>query len=121
MRLLLVSANFRPAVGGIDRFTEVLATGLAGAGHDVTVLCCRKDGAPLHEAADGVRIERIRSSYALHRLLYLPYPAAGALVTSSARSGGSSRGPTSSTCRTPSTARRSRCSPRRSAGGRRAS
>ena len=74
VRLLLVSANFRPAVGGIDRFTEVLATGLAGAGHDVTVLCCRKDGAPLHEAADGVRIERIRSSYALHRLLYLPYP-----------------------------------------------
>ncbi len=74
VRVLLVSANFRPAVGGIDRFTEVLATGLAGAGHDVTVLCCRKDRAPLHETADGVRIERMHSSYLLHRLLYLPYP-----------------------------------------------
>ena len=84
MKVLLVSANFRPAVGGIDRFTEVLATGLAVAGHDVRVLCCRKDRAPLHEIADDVEIERIRSTYLLHRLMYLPYPLPEPLSAASA-------------------------------------
>ena len=31
MRVVLVSANYRPSVGGIERFTEVLGTGLAAA------------------------------------------------------------------------------------------
>ena len=52
------------------------------------MLCCRKDGARCTRRPTG-RIERIRSSYALHRLLYLPYPCRR-LVRSSVRSGGSS-------------------------------
>lgn len=74
MRILLVSANFRPSVGGIERFTEVLAAGLATRGHDVTVLCCRKDRAPLHEHAAGFRIVRLPATYVLHRALRIPYP-----------------------------------------------
>lgn len=74
MRILLVSANFRPSVGGIERFTEVLGAGLVARGHEVTVLCCRKDRAPLREQADGLRIVRIPATYALHRALRVPYP-----------------------------------------------
>ncbi len=74
MRILLVSANFRPSVGGIERFTEVLGAGLAARGHEVTVLCCRKNRAPLREQTDGLRIVRIPATYALHRALRVPYP-----------------------------------------------
>lgn len=74
MRVLLVSSNFRPRIGGIERFTEVLAGGLARRGHDVTVLCCRYDGAPLEEELDGFSVERIPATYAADRALNLPYP-----------------------------------------------
>lgn len=82
MRVLLVSANFRSSVGGIERFTEVLATGLAASGHEVTVLCCRKDRAPLSERSNGVEIVRIPATYVLHRALRVPnpIPAPGALL-----------------------------------------
>ena len=53
MRVPLVSANFRPAVGGIDRFTE-------GCWRPGSRARARRHGAllpegrrPLHEAADG--------------------------------------------------------------------
>ncbi len=74
MRVLLVSANFRPSVGGIERFTEVLGTGLAQRGHEVTVLCCRKDHAPRHETSDGTEVVRLPATYVLHRLFNVPYP-----------------------------------------------
>ena len=74
MRVLLVSANFRPHVGGIERFTEVLAEELAQRGHRVAVLCCRYRKAPLRQAAGGVSIVRLPSSYALERRLNVPYP-----------------------------------------------
>ncbi len=74
MRIVLVSSNFRPHVGGIERFTEVLAGGLADRGHEVKVVCCRDDRAPLHETLDGFEVERIRSSYVLFRRLNVPYP-----------------------------------------------
>jgi glycosyltransferase involved in cell wall biosynthesis len=74
VRILLVSANFSPHVGGIERFTEILATGLARRGHDVTVLCCRSGNAPVREDRDGFRVIRIRSSYVLERRVGLPYP-----------------------------------------------
>ncbi len=75
MRVLLASSNFRPAVGGIDRFTEVLGETLAGRGHEVTVVCCRRDDAPRSETtAAGVRVVRTPASYVLHRLRRIPYP-----------------------------------------------
>jgi phosphatidylinositol alpha-1,6-mannosyltransferase len=74
VRVLLVSANFRPRVGGIERFTEILAGGLAQRGHDVTVVCCRYGEAPLREELDGFQVERVPASYALDRTLELPYP-----------------------------------------------
>ena len=75
MRILLVSANFRPHVGGIERFTEVLAVELAQRGHEVTVLCCRSGDAPgREEAADALSIVRLPSSYALERSFNVPYP-----------------------------------------------
>jgi D-inositol-3-phosphate glycosyltransferase len=74
MRVALVSANFAPHVGGVERFTETLAAGLAERGHDVSVLCCRADGAPKRETRDGYVVERIPSTYVLDRRLNVPYP-----------------------------------------------
>jgi D-inositol-3-phosphate glycosyltransferase len=74
MRILLVSANFAPQVGGIERFTEVLAGALARRGHEVHVVCCRSGGAPAREDRDGFTIHRIRSTYVVDRTLNVPYP-----------------------------------------------
>jgi glycosyltransferase involved in cell wall biosynthesis len=75
VRVLLTSANFRPSIGGIERFTDVLAVGLAEAGHEVTVLACRKDGAARDEVTeDGVRVVRLPSSNLAHTMLNVPYP-----------------------------------------------
>jgi D-inositol-3-phosphate glycosyltransferase len=76
VRVLLVSANFRPHVGGIERFTENLAVGLVQRGHEVHVVCCRYDSAPMREEVDGIQIERVRSAYVLDRRLNVPYPVA---------------------------------------------
>lgn len=74
MRILLVSANFAPHVGGIERFTEVLAGALSRRGHDVAVVCCQSGDAPAREARDGFSIHRIRSTYVVDRTLNVPYP-----------------------------------------------
>lgn len=74
MRIVLVSSNFRPHVGGIERFTEILAGGLARRGHEVQVVCCRYGAAPLREQLDGFSVDRIRATYVLHRRLNVPYP-----------------------------------------------
>ncbi len=74
-RLLLVTAYFRPHVGGIERFVEILAGGLADRGHDVTVLCCRTEReSPLREEVDGYLIERVPASNRPERYLGVPYP-----------------------------------------------
>jgi glycosyltransferase involved in cell wall biosynthesis len=72
--VLLVSANYRPSVGGIEEFTANLAHGLAARGHEVTVLCCRTGGAPLEEASGGVRVVRLPASDLPRRLAGVPYP-----------------------------------------------
>jgi D-inositol-3-phosphate glycosyltransferase len=74
VRIVIVSANFRPHVGGVERFVETLAGGLAGRGHEITVLCCRTAQAPLHEELDGYEIVRVAASYVLERTLAVPYP-----------------------------------------------
>jgi len=74
VRVLIVSAHFRPHVGGIERFSESLALGLSERGHEVVVLCCRTDRtAPLRE--DGpYRVRRVPSSTWPERRLKVPYP-----------------------------------------------
>jgi D-inositol-3-phosphate glycosyltransferase len=72
--VLLVSANFRPSVGGVERYVEVLAHGLAARGHTVTVAACRTDGAPLQEQDADVRIVRIPATDILDNRLNVPYP-----------------------------------------------
>lgn len=74
MRVLLVTANFRPSVGGIERFVEILAEGLAQRGHDVTVATCRTRGSPAIEQSGPVRIVRVRASDLPRERLGVPYP-----------------------------------------------
>jgi D-inositol-3-phosphate glycosyltransferase len=50
--------------------------GLVERGHEVRVVCCRYDGAPLHEEVNGLQIDRVRSAYVLDRRLNVPYPVA---------------------------------------------
>ena len=74
MRILLVTANYRPSVGGVERFVEVLSRELAERGNEVTVLCCREQDAPLTEVDEGVRVRRVRASQLLKSRLGVPYP-----------------------------------------------
>jgi D-inositol-3-phosphate glycosyltransferase len=74
LRVLLVSANFRPRIGGVERFTEILAGGLAKRGHEVTVVCCRYEDAPLTERLGDVTVERVPATYVLDHRLNVPYP-----------------------------------------------
>jgi D-inositol-3-phosphate glycosyltransferase len=75
VRVLLVTAYFAPHVGGVERFTEILAAGLAERGHDVTVLTTRTDAAgAAHEERDGYRVERVPATNAVEARLGVPYP-----------------------------------------------
>jgi D-inositol-3-phosphate glycosyltransferase len=71
LRVLLVSANFRPSVGGIERYVEILGRGLAERGHDVTVLTATRGD---EAVVDGLRIVRVPASGVLHSRLNVPYP-----------------------------------------------
>jgi len=74
LKILLVSANFRPSVGGIERYVEILAGALGRRGHEVVVLACRSGGAPREENADGFRIVRVPASNVLRKVTNVPYP-----------------------------------------------
>lgn len=75
MRVLLVSAYYRPHIGGVERFTENLAHGLAARGHAVEVLACRTEaGAPARERRDGVTVHRVPSLNPFERRLGVPWP-----------------------------------------------
>jgi len=70
----MVSSYFRPHVGGVERFVELLASSLAGRGHTVTVLACRTSEDPPLELVDGYEIRRVRASNILEQRLGIPYP-----------------------------------------------
>jgi D-inositol-3-phosphate glycosyltransferase len=74
VRVLLVTANYRPSVGGIERFVEILAEGLVERGHEVTVATCRNRGGPAVEGRGGVRVVRLPASDALRKRVGVPYP-----------------------------------------------
>jgi glycogen(starch) synthase len=59
MRVMMLSWEYPPVVvGGLGRHVHALATALAAAGHEVTVVTRHGEGAPLDEVSDGVRIVR---------------------------------------------------------------
>ncbi|GAA4545946.1 glycosyltransferase [Pseudonocardia xishanensis] len=67
MRILLGADTFAPDVNGAARFTERLATGLAGRGHEVHVAAPSPDGAAGTHAFGDVTVHRVRSHrYPLH-------------------------------------------------------
>lgn len=58
-RVLMLSWEYPPViVGGLGRHVHALATSLAAAGHEVTVVTRHADGAPLEEYREGVRVVR---------------------------------------------------------------
>jgi glycogen(starch) synthase len=58
-RVLMLSWEYPPVlVGGLGRHVHALATSLAAAGHEITVVTRHAPGAPLEEYAEGVRIIR---------------------------------------------------------------
>jgi glycogen(starch) synthase len=58
-RVLMLSWEYPPVmVGGLGRHVHALATSLAAAGHEVTVVTRHAPGAALEEYAEGVRIVR---------------------------------------------------------------
>jgi glycosyltransferase involved in cell wall biosynthesis len=81
LRILLVSANFRPSVGGIERYVEILAGALARRGHEVTVLACRTGGAPREEVAENFRVVRVPASDVVRTRANVPYPLPSPVAT----------------------------------------
>ncbi len=81
-----------PEGGGSEVYVESVATALAAAGHDVTILCAAHANAPADEVVDGVRFVRARQQA---RRLPAGLPAAAAPPASAAST-------SSSTCRTAS-------------------
>jgi glycosyltransferase involved in cell wall biosynthesis/GT2 family glycosyltransferase len=62
LRILMVSDEYRPVVGGAARSVELLARGMAGLGHEVAVATAWQPQAPQREDLDGVTVHRIRDS-----------------------------------------------------------
>jgi len=60
MRVLILSWEYPPVmVGGLGRHVHALATSLAIAGHEVTVVSRHAEGATFDEVLDGVRVVRV--------------------------------------------------------------
>src|SRR4051812_33017171 len=60
LRVLMVSWEYPPAViGGLGRHVEGLASALATAGHEITVLTRAVPGAPEREQTGPVRLLRV--------------------------------------------------------------
>jgi glycosyltransferase involved in cell wall biosynthesis len=60
MNICLVSLDFRPyRTSGHAIFGELLADGLFAAGHRVTMVASRRDGAPEQETGNGIHVRRV--------------------------------------------------------------
>lgn len=67
LRILMVSPQFRPIVGGYERAAERLSAELVRLGHEVTVIAERRDHSwPAREQQDGVMIRRLWCLYRPH-------------------------------------------------------
>jgi glycosyltransferase involved in cell wall biosynthesis len=73
VRVLVVLTYYRPHTSGLTIYAERMARGLAGRGHEVTVLTSRFDPAtPLEELRDGVRIVRVPVLLRLSKGVIMP-------------------------------------------------
>lgn len=61
LRILIGADTYPPDVNGAARFAERLATGLAGRGHDVHVVCPSAAGPPGRGTTGAVTVHRVRS------------------------------------------------------------
>ncbi|GAA3462541.1 glycosyltransferase [Saccharothrix longispora] len=61
LRIVIAAETFPPDVNGAARFAHRLATGLAGRGHDVHVVCVSPSGEARTERVDGITVHRLRS------------------------------------------------------------
>jgi phosphatidylinositol alpha 1,6-mannosyltransferase len=68
LRILIGAETYPPDVNGAARFTQRLAVGLAGRGHDVHVVAPSATGRPSREVQDGVTVYGLRS----HRYPFQP-------------------------------------------------
>ena len=59
--LVIGADTFPPDVNGAARFAHQLATGFAGRGHDVHVICPSDTGPARTEQLDGITVHRLRS------------------------------------------------------------
>ena len=67
IRVLMISPQFRPLVGGYERAAERLSAALAAAGLRVVVIAERRDRAwPAVECIDGYEVRRLSCSYRRH-------------------------------------------------------
>jgi glycosyltransferase involved in cell wall biosynthesis len=67
LRVLMMSPQFRPIVGGYERAAERLSSELVRHGHEVTVIAERRNGSwPAREQRDGVMVQRLWCLYRPH-------------------------------------------------------
>ena len=60
LKIMHISDNFLPTLGGLERAVNALATSWAADGHSVTVVCARNPNAPDNEDREnGVKIRRL--------------------------------------------------------------
>jgi glycosyltransferase involved in cell wall biosynthesis len=59
LRIVHVGKYYPPDAGGIESVTASLARGAVRAGHDVSVICFRKEAADDDEVREGVRVLRV--------------------------------------------------------------
>jgi len=68
MRVLFLTKYYPPSEGGIERYSHLLCSGLARAGHEVTVVCYGEDSSQTRtETAEGVTIHRLRRRLTIAR------------------------------------------------------
>jgi len=77
MRILHITPDYYPAIGGAEVFIKEASERLVRRGHDVTVLAmnsrglCARDGSalPAQEVANGVTVRRLNNTYRMHERL----------------------------------------------------
>jgi glycosyltransferase involved in cell wall biosynthesis len=84
MKVLFVLDNYFPFIGGAEILFKHVCEGLAGKGHEVTVVTNVQPGAPLYETINGVAIHRIRTPHFASRywFAFLSIPRAMKLAGS---------------------------------------
>ncbi|HUV12771.1 MAG TPA: glycosyltransferase family 4 protein [Acidobacteriota bacterium] len=76
MKLLLALTYYHPHVSGLTIYVQRLAEGLAGRGHEVTVITARHEtNLPEEEILNGVRVVRVSAPLRISKGVFMPsYP-----------------------------------------------